>query len=50
MFDLADAERALNQKGPVKTDSYEDEFDVDDVDFDDIDFNNNDFYINNRRR
>jgi hypothetical protein len=45
MFDLADAEKTLNQKGPVKTDSYEDEFDVDD-----IDFNNNDFDINNRRR
>ena len=44
MFDLADAERTINQQGPIKNDSYDNEYDVDDVDFD-----NNDFDINNWR-
>ena len=46
LFDLADAERTINQKGPIKNDndSYEDEYDIEDIDFD-----NNDFDLNNRR-
>ena len=44
LFDLADAERTMNQQGPIKNDSYDNEYDVDDIDFD-----NNDFDINNRR-
>ena len=44
LFDLADAERTMNPKGPIKTDSYDNEYDVEDIDFD-----NNDFDINNWR-
>ena len=44
LFDLADAERTMNQKGPIKNDSYDNEYDVDDIDFD-----NNYFDINNWR-
>ena len=44
MFDLADAERTMNQKGPIKNDSYEDEYDIEDIDID-----NNDFDLKNLR-
>lgn len=39
LYDLADAERDLNQQGPIKN-SYERDYDIDDVDIEDNDLNN----------
>ena len=44
MFDLADAEKQLNQQGPIQSYDNDNEYDIDDIDFD-----NNEFDLNNRR-
>ena len=42
MFDLADAERNIQNTGPIQNSSYdEDYYDIDDVDFDENNFTNN---------